>query len=86
MIRFMSKLEKMKLQEWTKHTYRVVAKKYYQWLYGFKEQDYPPIVSWIHTRVKNNNHILPNELLDGEDLKSLLTAAEKDAVCFMLDG
>lgn len=78
MVGLMSKLEKMDLEEWTKHTYRVVTKKFYQWLYGMEDQDYPSQVSWIHSRATNNRHVLPEELLTLKDLQALLTASEKD--------
>ncbi len=84
-IGLMAKLEHMKsergrpLEEWTKHTYRVVTKKFYQWLYDLAEDgEYPSQVSWIHSRATNNRHILPEELLTMEDVKRLLVAAEKD--------
>lgn len=78
LIGLMAKIEKKDLEEWTKHTYRVVTKKFYQWLHGMDDQEYPPEVSWIHSRVTNNRHVLPEELLTMKDLEALLEAAEKD--------
>lgn len=78
LIGLMAKIEKRDLEEWTKHTYRVVTKKFYQWLHGMDDQEYPSQVSWIHSRVTNNRHVLPEELLTNGDLQALLEAAEKD--------
>ena len=84
----MAKIEQMKsqrngekgqpLEEWTKHTYRVVTKKFVQWLHGMDDAEYPTQVSWIHSRVTNNRHVLPEELLTMNDLNTLLEASEKD--------
>ena len=77
-IKMMSDLEKSGLEEWTKHTYGVCVKRYYQWLYGLEEKnEYPPQVSWIHSRRNNRTHILPEELLDDEDIRRLLAENEK---------
>jgi integrase/recombinase XerD len=76
-VKLMANLETQDLEEWTKHTYRVVTKKFFQWLYKLDEQNYPPQVAWIHSRATNNRHILPEELLTADDVKALLTA-EKD--------
>jgi integrase/recombinase XerD len=40
--KLMANLEMQDLEEWTKHTYRVVTKKFFQWLYKMDEQNYPP--------------------------------------------
>jgi integrase len=77
-VHLLAKIEKQPLEEWTKHTYRVVTKKFYQWLHEMDGADYPSQVSWIHSRVTNSRHILPEELLNAKDLQALLDAAEKD--------
>ena len=40
--KLMANLETQDLEEWTKHTYRVVTKKFFQWLHKLDEQNYPP--------------------------------------------
>ena len=77
-VKLMANLETQDLEEWTKHTYRVVTKKFFQWLHKMDETNYPPQVAWIHSRATNNRHILPEELLTLEDVKLLLASAEKD--------
>lgn len=78
MITLMAKLEHLNLEEWTKHTYRVVAKKFCQWLHGMEGDEYPSQVSWIHSRAVSNRRVLPEELLTTEDLQTMLKAAGKD--------
>lgn len=77
-VKLMANLETQDLEEWTKHTYRVVTKKFFQWLHKMDETNYPTQVAWIHSRATNNRHILPEELLTLDDVKALLAAAERD--------
>jgi integrase/recombinase XerD len=68
-------LETTRLSEWTKHTFKAVVKRFYQWLRGL-EDEYPPEVKWIKLRLKNEGHMLPEELLTEEEVKRLAEAAE----------
>jgi len=77
-IKLMSDLERTDLEDWTKHTYSVCTKRFYQWLHGLDGSDYPPQVSWIHSRKNNRRHVLPEELLDDEDIQKLVAAGEND--------
>jgi integrase/recombinase XerD len=70
-----AKLEATRLSEWTKHTFKAVVKRFYQWLRGL-EDEYPPEVKWIKLRMKNEGRILPEELLTEEEVKRLAEAAE----------
>lgn len=70
-----AKLENTQLSEWTKHTFKAVVKRFYQWLRGL-EDEYPPEVKWIKLRMKNEGRILPEELLTEEEVKRLAEAAE----------
>ncbi|MEK6816136.1 MAG: hypothetical protein AABY09_00860, partial [Nanoarchaeota archaeon] len=44
----------------TKHDMRVMLKRFYKWLYG-KDEEYPPEVKWIKTKIKRTDKKLPNE-------------------------
>jgi integrase/recombinase XerD len=61
----------------TKHDYKVIVKKYFQWIRGCDEDlhEYPEEVRWIKTAFKKKR-LLPEELLTGEELKKLAEAAE----------
>ena len=75
MEKVLAKLEATRLSEWTKHTFKAVVKRFYQWLRG-PDEGYPPEVRWIKLRMKNERRILPEELLTEEDVKKLAEAAE----------
>ena len=61
----------------TKHDYKIIVKKYFQWIRGCDEDlhEYPEEVRWIKTAFKKKR-LLPEELLTGEELKTLAEAAE----------
>jgi integrase/recombinase XerD len=61
----------------TKHDYKVIIRKYFQWLRSCDEEEgeFPVEVKWIKPAYKTKR-LLPEELLTGEDLKKLGDAAE----------
>jgi integrase len=61
----------------TKHDYKIIVKKYFQWLRGCDEDthEYPEEVRWIKTAFKKKR-LLPEALLTEEELKKLVEAAE----------
>ena len=61
----------------TKRDYKIVLKKFYQWLRGCNEEEheYPEEVKWIKTRLKRRR-LLPQALLTPEEVKRLVNAAE----------
>jgi integrase len=59
----------------TKHDYKVVIKKYYQWLRGCEDGEYPPEVKWIKTSFRKGR-LVPEALLTTEELMRLVDAAE----------
>jgi len=61
----------------TKRDYKIVLKKFYQWLRGCNEEEheYPEEVKWIKTRLKRRR-LLPQALLTPEEVKKLVKAAE----------
>jgi len=61
-------------EEWTKHDYKVVIKKFYKWLR--KSEDYPEEVRWLKSTIKHNKEKLPEELLTGEDVDKLIEKAD----------
>jgi len=61
---------------WTKQGYKVIVKKFYQWLHQTK--DYPEIISWISIGISLSQTKLPTsgELLTEEDIKKILSVIE----------
>jgi integrase/recombinase XerD len=61
----------------TKHDYRVVIKRYFQWIRGFDEteHEYPDEVRWIKTTLKKGR-LLPESLLSIEDIRKIVAVAE----------
>lgn len=62
--------------EWTKSSYRVSIKKFYQWLSGFEwnSKEYPEKVRWIKTGVKKDRGKIIN-ILTEEEVKKLIDGA-----------
>ncbi len=64
-------------KEWsenTKRDFRVVFKKYYQWLKGLSGSEYPQEVKWIQTWIKNKITKKPEDILTQEEILKLAEA------------
>jgi integrase/recombinase XerD len=63
--------------EHTKHDYKVILKKYFQWLRKCdeEEQEYPDEVRWIKTRFKKKR-LVPEALIKPEEVTKLAGAAD----------
>ena len=59
----------------TKNIYRVTLKKFYKWLEG-NGTEYPEKIAWIRMNNGRKKGMLPEELLDHEDINKMLDAAE----------
>jgi integrase/recombinase XerD len=70
---------KIEQKEWSphsKHTFKVMMKKFYRWAEGIDEKGvYPEKIRWIKTGVKNSQQKLPEELLTGEDIEKMIKAS-----------
>ncbi|MFQ6010289.1 MAG: tyrosine-type recombinase/integrase [Candidatus Aenigmatarchaeota archaeon] len=89
MIELVRGIESQPYSLWTKHDFRVVLKRFFQWLRKCDEdeKEYPPEVKWMKTTMKNGNHKLPEELWTEEEVKRLIDAADHPrdkALIFML--
>ncbi|MFA5032783.1 MAG: tyrosine-type recombinase/integrase [bacterium] len=61
----------------TKKDSRIAIKRFYQWLRGIEEKGvYPDEVKWIPTTLKQDKHILPEELLTEDEINKMINAAE----------
>jgi len=63
--------------EHTKHDYKAILKKFYQWLRGCSEEEgeYPEEVRWIKTNFRHKR-LLPEALLTVEEIKKLVEVTE----------
>jgi site-specific recombinase XerD len=63
--------------EETKLSYKVVLKKFFQWLRGCNEEEYeyPEEVRWIKTTIRKKR-LLPEVLLTADEIRRLVEAAE----------
>jgi integrase/recombinase XerD len=63
--------------EHTKHDYKVILKKYFQWLRKCdeEEQEYPDEVRWIKTRFKKKR-LVPEALIKPEEVAKLAAVAD----------
>jgi len=67
------KIERSDRSPWTKHTYKVILKRFYRWLKG-GDEEYPEEVRWIKTTLKARDELLPEDLLTEEDVMRLVEA------------
>jgi integrase/recombinase XerD len=67
------KIERSDRSPWTKHTYKVILKRFYRWLKG-GDEEYPEEVRWIKTTFKARDELLPEDLLTEEDVMRLAEA------------
>lgn len=58
----------------TKHDYKIVVKRFYQWLRSSDE--YPEEVRWIKSTIKKNDSKIPDELLTTEEVNKLIETVE----------
>ncbi len=60
----------------TKRDFRVVFKRYYQYLKGYSGSEYPPETKWIQTWLKNKVTKKPEDILTQEDIFKLADATD----------
>jgi integrase len=65
-IRVVQIIETQDYKAHTKHDYKIVVKRFYQWLRG--TDDYPEEVRWIKSTIKMKDSMIPEELLTIEDV------------------
>lgn len=72
-----AEIEKKEWSPHTKHSFKVMIRKFYKWLEGIDEKGvYPERVRWLHSNVKNNQIKLPESLLTEEEVKSMIQNAD----------
>ncbi|MBW2969095.1 tyrosine-type recombinase/integrase [Candidatus Woesearchaeota archaeon] len=78
MMDYISTIEQKNYSEHTKHTYKVITKKFFQWLKKSEDKEYPPEVKWIKTIIRKDRYTLPSEgdLITEKDIQKLLDNAK----------
>lgn len=92
MKKFMAQIESSDYGEWSKQGFRIAMKKFYRWLYTEKkgqklrQGEYPEIVEWINTTMKESKKKLPEATLNEDDVKLLIENTEnlRDKALIML--
>jgi len=65
-----------KLSDTTLTNYKITVKRFYKWLLG-NDEEYPPLVKWIKTTLKNRENRLPRDsLLTNEEIGRLVRACD----------
>ena len=67
-----SELNTSQYSEWTKHSYRVVIKRFWKWLKG--DENYPTEVKWIKASCKHRNKIAirPEDILTADEIRAMV--------------
>lgn len=71
-MKLVQRIESSDYSDWTKHDYKIILKIFYRWLK--KTEDYPEEVRWVSTKIRKN-HMLPEEILTEDDVKTLVENA-----------
>jgi len=74
---FVARIESSDYTENTKHDYKVILKRFDQWLRGSDrdEHEYPSEVKWIKTTIKRSKRRLPEDLLTQEEVLKMVEKA-----------
>ncbi len=85
--KLVSRINTSDYKDSTKRDYKIILKRYFQWIKGFDEEEhqYPDEVRWIKTTQKKGR-LLPEALLSVEDIKRLagVTENQRDRAFILL--
>jgi len=73
LISLVGELEQQDYAEYTKYDFKIVLKLLYKWLKG-NDETFPPEISWLKPRLRNNAHKLPEELITEEEVLEMARA------------
>lgn len=68
------RIDQLSVSVYTKRDFKIILKKFYQWLSG-KDGEFPPEVKWIRCGRRPQNRLTKGQLLTREDSESLLKSA-----------
>lgn len=75
LVELVAKIEQLPVGDFTKHDYRVILKKFYQWLRDCEDGEYPPEVKWIRDSRKPQSKLTKGCLLTADEVNRLVSAA-----------
>ncbi|MFN7991112.1 MAG: site-specific integrase [Candidatus Micrarchaeia archaeon] len=64
-----------KYAEYTRLDFKIVLKMFYKWLKG-NDETFPPEISWLKPKLKNEKHKLPEDLLTEDEVLRIVSQAE----------
>src|SRR2546425_2399319 len=73
-VELVSRIEGLEVGDYTKHDYKVIIKKFYQWLRQYDDGEYPPEVKWIKDARKPQSKLTKSDLLTFDDVTRLVNA------------
>ena len=72
-----AEIEKKEWSPHSKHSFKVMIKKFYRFAEGIDEKGvYPDKIRWLRTGVKNNHKKLPEELITEEEVKKMIGSVQ----------
>ena len=87
--RAMARINATKLAEWTKSSIKVVVKAWYKHFVG-EDLYYPKQVAWIKAVVKKRSKLLPDDMLDEDEILKMLGGArdprDKAIIALLFDS
>lgn len=78
--RIVAHINQQSYSPWTVQAYKVILKRFYQWLYDFHNNKYPELVDWICTGIPRNQlpRRTPHEFPTADDVALLVKNATSD--------
>lgn len=77
--RVVSDITQKSYSPWTIQAYKVIIKRFFQWLYNYQNNKYPEIVDWITTGFPKNQlpRRTPHEFPTPDDIVTMIEKADK---------
>ncbi len=72
--RVVAEIERSDRKAWTKQGYKVTIKRFFRWLHNTGVD--PEMTSWIKTKIKQCDQILPEELLTEEEVMQMIDVCD----------
>ena len=70
-----AQIEKKEWSPHSKHTFKVMIRKFYKSIEGPEEKGvYPERIRWLHSNVKYSSLKLPGELITEDDVQKMITS------------
>jgi site-specific recombinase XerD len=74
---YVRKLLESDYTDWTKYTYQIIVRVFYQWLFDMEGHDHPEPTKWMRPRPPSRNSKLPEDMLTEEEVKRMIEVTRK---------